>query len=603
MELIYSQKTRFNNMSFCKQSSSNVFIKSIHLHNSSRNIQSAITNVFPTSTETVRTKNFLPSYSSIKDTKKYTYELKITPSNTKRNKSFAFSKKKNQCNDYYKKIMHNKFKTNIKLYFNNNNIRDETPIIFYDRRKGKNKFIDNSEYGTKFYTNMNSLRKNFKKIYLDKNQITPHHFVREEYVNNIQKLFKGNYIFLTQKNKYQNLKDFERNKIDSVNNYSYQIQENKKLLEIYITSKSKYIKYLQKIVLKEQDKLYLLLKKKDNLLIEIKSIYNKIEEKKKIINRYDGYKNLIDSIFKNNQVILKEPNLISYRLKYLERNIVELLNKNNNQKENIWELQKELKQYINSYNNNYKNIDIIMKNNEIEIKRLKQINQSLLKEKNNLENNIKRHSFWNRVKSDTFNKINELSLIEVVELEKIIDEAKYNKLFKQFPFHFTCVSYFISTLLKYIKNNSPEFFFINNDSSLVSINELMRILDMKYNKDNLNYIYNNILIMLCILEKSIQKILNQINSYNKNPEISNFIKKELKQRETERKLKNISQKDNIKQEFRNKILYKMIEKENKIVFRNRLVYSKSPSIIHNNRCRKKIKKTKIYNKYSLFDDL
>jgi tRNA G10 N-methylase Trm11 len=131
----------------------------------------------------------------------------------------------------------------------------------------------------------------------------------------------------------------------------------------------------------------------------------------------------------------------------------------------------------------------------------------------------------------------------------------------------------------------------------------MRILDMKYNKDNLNYIYNNILIMLCILEKSIQKILNQINFYNKNPEISNFIKKELKQRETERKIKNISQKDNIKQEFRNKILYKMIEKENKIVFRNRLVYSKSPSIIHNNRCRKKIKKTKIYNKYSLFDDL
>ena len=81
MELIYSQKTRFNNMSFCKQSSSNVFIKSIHLHNSSRNIQSAITNVFPTSTETVRTKNFLPSYSSIiktynisKNTKNITIE-------------------------------------------------------------------------------------------------------------------------------------------------------------------------------------------------------------------------------------------------------------------------------------------------------------------------------------------------------------------------------------------------------------------------------------------------------------------------------------------------------------------------------------------------
>ena len=96
MELIYLPKKRFNNMSFCKQSSSNVFIKSIHLHNSSRNIQSAITNVFPTSTETVRTKNFLPSYSSNKDTKNYSNELKITPSMTKRNKSFAFSKKKSE---------------------------------------------------------------------------------------------------------------------------------------------------------------------------------------------------------------------------------------------------------------------------------------------------------------------------------------------------------------------------------------------------------------------------------------------------------------------------------------------------------------------------
>ena len=586
-------------MSFCKQSSSNVFTKS--MHNSSRNIQSEITNAFPTSTETVRTKNFLPSYSSNKDTKNYSNELKITPSMTKRNKSFAFSKKLSQYDDYYRKIMHNKFKTNIKVYSYNKDNREETPIIFYNRKTGKNKFIENTEDERKYYISMNSLRKNRKKIYLDKTKITPHHCVREEYINNIQKLFKENYIFLTQKNKYQNLKDVKRYKIESVNNYSYQIKENKKLLEIYSSSNDKYIKHLQNSVLKEQDKLEIILNQKEQLLIEIKEIYNKIEEKKRIISGYDGYKNLIASIFKNNQEILKDPNLISYRLKYLERNILELLKKNNNQKERIWELQKELKEYTNLYNKNNKNCDIILKNNEITIKRLKDINQSLLKEKNNLQNDIKKHS--PREKTDKFNKINELSLIEVIEFEKIIDEAKYNKIFQKFPLHFTCVSYFISSLLKFIKKNSPEFFVLNDDTKIIGLNELMEILEMKYNKDNLNSIYQNILIMLFILEKSIQKILNKFNYYNKNPETSNFIKKQLKKREEERKLANISEKDNIKEEFRNKILYKIIKKQNKIIFRNRLVYSKSPPIIYNNRCKKNIKKNKIYNKFSILEDI
>ncbi len=182
-------------------------------------------------------------------------------------------------------------------------------------------------------------------------------------------------------------------------------------------------------------------------------------------------------------------------------------------------------------------------------------------------------------------------------------KQKYNKIFQKFPLHFTCVSYFISSLLKFIKKNSPEFFVLNDDTKIIGLNELMEILEMKYNKDNLNSIYQNILIMLFILEKSIQKILNKFNYYNKNPETSNFIKKQLKKREEERKLANISEKDNIKEEFRNKILYKIIKKQNKIIFRNRLVYSKSPPIIYNNRCKKNIKKNKIYNKFSILEDI
>ena len=91
---------------------------------------------------------------------------------TKRNKSFAFSKKLSQYDDYYRKIIHNKFKTNIKVYSYNKDNREETPIIFYNRKTGKNKFIENTEDERKYYISMNSLRKNRKKIYLDKTKIS-----------------------------------------------------------------------------------------------------------------------------------------------------------------------------------------------------------------------------------------------------------------------------------------------------------------------------------------------------------------------------------------------------------------------------------------------
>ena len=47
----------------------------------------------------------------------------------------------------------------------------------------------------------------------------------------------------------------------------------------------------------------------------------------------------------------------------------------------------------------------------------------------------------------------------------------------------------------------------------------------------------------------------------------------------------------------------MIKKQNKAILKNRLVYSKSPPIINNNRCKNKIKKTNIYNKYNILDDI
>ena len=101
--------------------------------------------------------------------------------------------------------------------------------------------------------------------------------MRGEYVNDIEKVFKGNYILSTQKNKYQDLVDIIRYKIDAINNYCFHIKENKKILEKFCRERNKYLKYLHEVIAREQDILYILYGKKDILLIEIKSIYRKIE--------------------------------------------------------------------------------------------------------------------------------------------------------------------------------------------------------------------------------------------------------------------------------------------------------------------------------------
>ena len=111
--------------------------------------------------------------------------------------------------------------------------------------------------------------------------------------------------------------------------------------------------------------------------------------------------------------------------------------------------------------------------------------------------------------------------------------------------------------------------------------------------------------MLIVIEKSVEALMKKINCYRNNIELSKYIKKKLKQKELERKIKNISQKDNIKQEFRNEILNKLKEKQNKYRFINRRVFSNSPPFntqpnkTNNNYSRKE----KEHNIYSTFEDI
>ena len=516
---VFSPKLRFKSMNFSRTTSTNFLTKSTKFFNTSRN-QKSFSNGFGSSFESIKTfKNFSPSYSVYKESLILFPDLKKNLLRYQRNKSSAFIKKINRYDNFYRKTMHNKFKSNINLYSNKKFIStEEIPMIIYDRKKEQNKERFENVKEKESFTTPNSSRGNITKMYCDKKSISPYHLVRGEYVNDIEKVLRGNLILLTQRNKLQDFLDIEKYKIDAINNYCYHIEKNKELLEKFYKDRNKYIKHLHGIISREQDILNILYGKKDILLIEIKSIHNKIEETKKILKQYEGYKLLINSIFNNDNVILSDPNILFDKVLYLERNNLELIKKYNK----------------------------------------------------------KKHSFWNRLLAEKKSKINELSSIEVAELETIIDEAKFDKLFKKFPLHFTCVSYYISNILKIIKNRAPEFFaFKDNsfvDKTFLTLRNLERIMTMNYNQNNLFNINDNILIMLFILEKSVEKLLKQINSYHQNLDLSKFIKKKLKEKEVHRKLRNISHKDNIKQEFRSSILNKLTEKQNKFIFRNRRIF-------------------------------
>ncbi len=615
MEL-FSPQSRYKNMNFSKTASTNFYTKSTKFY-SSRNNQKSLSNVFGSSTESLKTfKNFSPSSSLNKEFKETIIlypHLKKSLFNFRRNKSSAFIKNYKRYNNFYRKTIHNKFKSNINLYSNKNLNIDDTPIILFDRKDNKNKINERFDGEKKVYSSPNTSRKsNFTKMYCDKVKNTPYHLMRGEYVNDIEKVLKGKYILLTQRNKYQDLTDIIRYKIDAINNYCYHIKENKKILEKFCRERNKYLKHLYEVIAKEQDILYILYGKKDILLIEIKSIYHKIEEKKKIIKQYAGYKLLINSFFNNDQQILSDPNILFEKILSLEKNNLELLKKYNEERDKIVELKKELTQLTNKYNSDHKSLDLSIKSEENELKRLKEIYFSLKRAKDSLYHYNKKSSFWNRIISEKKNKINELTDIEVAELETIIDEAKFDKLFKKFPLHFTCVSYYISNIIKFIKTNAPEFFKFNDncvtDTTFVTNYEFDKILNMSYNHKNLFLINENILIMLFRLEKSVISILSKISDYQKNEELSIFIKKKIKEREIKRKLINISQKDQIKQDFRNIILEKLKQKHNRIIIKHKRYFSNPPPFIINinknkNNKKKNSQTEKMLTKYNTLDNL
>ena len=131
---------------------------------------------------------------------------------------------------------------------------------------------------------------------------------------------------------------------------------------------------------------------------------------------------------------------------------------------------------------------------------------------------------------------------------------------------------------------------------------------MSYNHKNLFLINENILIMLFRLEKMVISILSKINDYHKNEELSNFIKKKIKEIEIKRKLKNISQKDQIKQDFRNIILDKLKQKHNRIIIKHKRFFSNPPPFIINinkNKNHKKLNSQteKMLTKYNILDNL
>ena len=614
---IFSPISKYKNMNFSKTASTNFYTKSTKFY-SSRNNQKSLSNVFGSSTESLKSfKNFSPSISINKELKGSIIlypNLKKSLFNFRRNKSTIFIKNYLRYNNFYRKTMHKKFKSNINLYSNKNLNIDDTPIILFDRKENKNKINERCINEKKFYSSPNTSRKKnyFTKIYCDKVKNTPYHLMRGEYVNDIEKVFKGNYILSTQKNKYQDLVDIIRYKIDAINNYCFHIKENKKILEKFCRERNKYLKYLHEVIAREQDILYILYGKKDILLIEIKSIYHKIEEKKKIIKQFIGYKLLINSLFNNDQKILSDPNILFDKLISLEKTNLDLIKIYNKGRDKIVELKKELTQLTNKYNSDHKSLDLSIKSEENEVKRLKEIYYSLKRSKDSLTHDNKKNSFWNKIISEKKNKINELTDIEIAELETIIDEAKFDKLFKKFPLHFTCVSYYISNILKYIKNNAPEFFKFNEnnitETTFLTNYELDKILNISYNHKNLFLINENILIMLFILEKSVISILSKFIDYNKNQDLSNFIKKKTKEREIKRKLKNISQKDQIKQDFRNTILDKLKQKHNKIIIKHTRFFSNPPPFIIKMNKKKNNKKIysqteKMLSKYNTLDDL
>ena len=361
--------------------------------------------------------------------------------------------------------------------------------------------------------------------------------------------------------------------LDEVNNTIRTIHKHKKALDVYLNQFNAYNKYLR---YKVNDELLLLddlHKTKIDLEYEVKNLKDKVTQREKIVSNVKSFNNLIkkclgcelnenmtceiffDKInYVENQTL---SNIEKYQCKYNE--VIQLQNEKS-ELENIIQT-KEI--YQNKQNAKlYKQLNNIKKQYLILTHSKTQILNDIENAKSSLSR--KKHYISHNNTSNTKEKNNDITKIQF--------EMKFEQLSKDNPLLFTCIAVMLSDVIHNITTLNKEFLAIKMDdnSFICTEKQLNQIINMKYNHNNISKVFGNIMLMIKIVDRSYEKIVNEINNIKCNgKDKDDFVNEIIEQIKDKKKHKFIKEQKKVLEKIRNEKMQKVVNKLRGLTYINK----------------------------------
>lgn len=397
---------------------------------------------------------------------------------------------------------------------------------------------------------------------------------------------KSNILFNVKKKKYINQLEDSINQYEKVENEYYSLLHDRNLINNFYSTYLNYLKFLEGTVTKELKYLNTLKESKINLEIKNKNLHDKIERLKKLKNKYSSLKILVTKCCGVGEI---DADIFFEKMGALQTKILRKIGNYQKIQEEIIKIKQNYSLLREIYLENCKKEEELIKEGIEKLNHLKQKNEILQKNKINLIYQGNQSSLIRKNLKATGMK--NLSLINSTKFNEIFVEMKFEKLIAENPKLFTCISTLVSGMIKKLLVESPEFVELqtSNTHVIISMEELLKIINKKYTDKNINEVRGNIIIMLKVIERSFEKILFNINlmkKNNKNKILADKIKSKI---EATKKIKGIQEQKQGIERIRSQILDNVINKQKKIML---ISHRKVDKPIINHKTKEKISKNR-----------
>ena len=256
------------------------------------------------------------------------------------------------------------------------------------------------------------------------------------------------------------------------------------------------------------------------------------------------------------------------KMNYLENKIIINIDKLQTKHKDIIALKNEKEQLDNIILNhqNKTNQQITLLNKKLFD--LQQRHLLLFHNKQILNENHKCNSTFIRKKHNTMNNSNNNEQnIDVMHFE-----LKFENLNHENPRLYTCIAEMLSEIIRRIIQFNKHFLSIQTDDNHVICLEdkLMKIINMKYNKRNILKVRDHIIIMIKIVERSYERIVNSIKYIQSNSKEADANVKELIESiHDAKKSRFIIEQKKLIEKMRNDKMQKVVNKLNGLTYVNK----------------------------------